>query len=171
MAHFFLRNSRPDFSASSGGHAGRTTSGAIGSPVSRVENSRSVLLNAWFGFWLMSGCPALVAAAMSIDVSTMVATGMPRIDSTRSAPEPDVVVGPVEQQVAVVAGDVEHLEGLERDLDVLQGRDVERGDDDALVGLVEGGQRLLVEGGRGVDDDVVERLAQRLEDPRDQHRA
>ena len=43
------------------------------------------------------------------------------------------------------AGDVEHVERLERHLDVLEGRHVERGHHDALVGLVERGQRLLVE--------------------------
>src|SRR3954452_13853390 len=58
----------------------------------------------------------------------------------------DGVVRPVEQQIAVSASDVQHLERVQGDLDVLQRGDVEGGHDDALVGLVEGGQGLLVEG-------------------------
>ncbi len=47
---------------------------------------------------------------------------------------------------------------------------VERGDEHALVGLVEGGERLLVERRGRVDHDVVERLAEGADDPRHQPR-
>src|SRR6478735_5556205 len=91
-----------------------------------------------------------------------------RLDLLRA--DADGVVGPVQQQVEVAVADVEHLDGVEGDLDVLQGRDVERRDDDALVGLVQGGQRLLVEGRRGVDHDEVVHGPQGAQDLRDEQR-
>ena len=118
-------------------------------------------LDGWLGVEVRMGTPELVDAAMSMDVVIWVEMSMPRIDSTFCGVDADGVVGPVEQQVPVAAADVEHLEGVQGDLDVLEGGHVERRDDHALVGLLERGQRLLVEGGRRVDHDVVEHRAQR----------
>ena len=95
---------------------------------------------------------------------------MPSVLSTLSGGEPDLVVGPVEDQVAVGLREVQQVEGLDGDLDVLQRRDVERGDQQQLVGLVEGLEDVLVEGRGGVDDDVVEVRLEQAQDPADQRR-
>ena len=68
-------------------------------------------------------------------------TCMPRIASTLRRSMPTASSARLRSRWRWPQRDVEHVEGLERDLDVLQGRDVERGHDDALVGLVERGQR------------------------------
>ena len=68
----------------------------------------------------------------------------------------DLVVGAVEHQVPVVRDEVQEVERLDGDLGVLDGRHVEGGNDEALVGLVERVEDLVVEARRGVDDDVVE---------------
>ena len=60
--------------------------------------------------------------------------------------QPDLVVGPVEDQVATWLREVEQVERLDGDLDVLQRRHVERGDQQQLVGLVERLEDVLVEG-------------------------
>ena len=79
-----------------------------------------------------------------------------RLDLVRG--QPDLVVGPVEHQVPARLREVQQVEGLAGDLDVLQRRHVERGDQQQLVGLVERLQHVLVERGRRVHDDVVEVL-------------
>ena len=98
------------------------------------------------GSLTITGLPALVAAAISSELAIWAATVMPRMPSTLSALMPDLVVGAVEHQVPVVPGDVERVERLDGDLDVLQRRHVEGGDQHDLVGLVERGEHLLVEG-------------------------
>ena len=77
--------------------------------------------------------------------------------------EADLLVGPVQHEVPVAGDQVEQVEGLDGDLGVLDRRDVERGHDDALVGLVEGAEHLVVEAGRRVDDDEVEVATQGLD--------
>ena len=121
---------------------------------------RIAALDGWFGDEVRIGTPELVDAAMSIDVVIWVEMSMPEDRLDLLGVDADGVVGPVEQQVPVAAADVQHLEGVQGDLDVLEGRHVERRDDHGLVGLLEHGQRLLVERRRGVDDDVVEHGAQ-----------
>ena len=79
--------------------------------------------------------------------------------------EADLLVRPVQDEVTAVRDEVEQVQGLQGDLGVLDGRDVEGGHDDALVGLVEGAQHLVVEAGWGVDDHEVEVAPQGLDHP------
>ncbi len=79
--------------------------------------------------------------------------------------EPHLVVSPVEHQVPARLREVEQVQRLHGDLDVLQCRDVERGDQKQVVGLVEGLQHELVERRGGVDDDEVELLLEQVQDP------
>ena len=64
-------------------------------------------------------------------------------------------------------GDLQLLEGVEEHAHVADAGQVERGHDVELVRQVEGGQHDLGEGGRRVDDDVVELGPGRLDDPLD----
>src|SRR5436190_6298749 len=61
----------------------------------------------------------------------------------------------VEEQMAPLLRVVQQVERLQRQLDVLDRRDVERGDEQELVGAVERREHRPVEARRGVDDDHV----------------
>jgi len=77
--------------------------------------------------------------------------------------EADLAVGPVEHEPPPVARVVQQVHRLERQLEVLQRRDVERRDQGDHVGEVERREHVVVEGRWRVDDDVVEVVAQHLE--------
>ena len=117
---------RAAWRSSSAGAAGlavdRRRAARPGSPVRALARARMASLQGWRGSRTTIGVPALVAAAMSTEVATWVGDlhAEDRLDLVGA--DADGVVGPVEQQVAVAAGDVEHLQGLEGDLDVLEGR-------------------------------------------------
>ena len=139
-------------------------------PVTASASRLIAWLTGCLGWDDVIGSPALVALATSGEVGIAWAIFMSRVVSTFSGRQPDLVVGAVEHQVAARLGEVEQVEGLAGDLDVLQGRHVEGGDEQQLVGLVEGLEDVLVERGGGVDDDVVEVRLEDREDPRDQRR-
>ena len=79
---------------------------------------------------------------------------------------PTLESAPVQHDPPALAREVEQVQGLQGELEVLQRRDVQGGDQRDHVGDVERREHLVVEGGRGVDDDVVEVPAQHVEDPR-----
>src|SRR6185312_872526 len=70
-------------------------------------------------------------------------------------PQADLGAGAVEQQVAPLLRVGEEVERLQRQLDVLDRRHVERRDEQKLVGAVERREHRPVEEGRRIDDDDV----------------
>ena len=72
----------------------------------------------------------------------------------------DLGVGPVEDHAPLVARVVEQVERLQRQLEVLQGGDVERRHEPEHLARVEGREHVVGERRRRVDDDVVEHAAQ-----------
>ena len=93
---------------------------------------------------------------------------MPSVLSTLSAVSPTLSSARLSTRWRRGLREVEQVEGLDGDLDVLQRRHVERGDQQQLVGLVERLEDVLVEGRGGVDDDVVEVRLEQAQDPADQ---
>ena len=79
----------------------------------------------------------------------------------------DLRVGPVQHEADAVRREREQLEGLQREPDVLQRRNVEPAEHEQLVGAVERREHRPVEERRRVDDDHVVALAGHLEQARD----
>ena len=90
----------------------------------------------------------ICAAIGALSVFSTSPSASPTLESARLSTTPPALARVVEQ-----------VERLERELEVLQRRDVERGEQRDDVALVERGEHVVVERRRGVDDDEVELLA------------
>ena len=85
--------------------------------------------------------------------------GALRVFWTSSRASPDLRVRAVEDDVEALARVAQQVERLQRELEVLEGRDVERRQERQVVAGVEGREHLVGEGrGRVDDDDVVHAL-------------
>ncbi len=78
--------------------------------------------------------------------------------------EADAGPAAVEDHLPLAPGEPEVVEGVEGDLQVLQRRHVQRGEQDVHVGEVEALQHDVSEGWRRVDDDVVVHARRHLDD-------
>ena len=88
----------------------------------------------------------------------------------RASGEPDLGVGAVEDDPPLLPRVVEQVERLERELEVLQRRDVQRGQQAEHVARVERGQHVVGERRRRVDDDEVEHALEDAQHVGDQRR-
>ena len=116
----------------------------------------------------------LVRSRRSRDESRLAAGGLPgkeleglqhevaTLDRRQNALE-DEVLEIMEQRETLDVEQAQLLERLQRDLEVLERGDLQGGQQDDGVRSLQSRQHVGVQGGGGVDDDVVDRVPERLE--------